>query len=375
MAKPIRIFFCIRSQGSDLTHCPPQDGAWQRAEGLAHGHGRTMTAGIDADHCALGQVPDDTVGQTSGATMLTIPPSQLHMMLSQLDQALYNHEQWYRNLSRALIARLPGDPPDLQKDAHHRCSFGQWYYSVDAAPLLSHPAFKAIGLAHEQMHRAATGLLQRQNDSLPISPVELDHFNGHLDRMRLEMQSLRRELSEALQNRDELTGARNRVTLLSDLREQQALVRRGAQACALAMLDLDHFKRVNDEHGHLAGDRVLAATVQCVQSQLRPYDRIYRYGGEEFLLCFPDTGLQPAAGMAQRLRVAIAEMVVRVNGATTPLRITVSIGVTSLEADVPVEECIDRADKALYVAKHNGRNCIEIWSGQATAEATAQAEP
>jgi len=293
--------------------------------------------------------------------MPNLPPSQLQSMLSQLDQALYNHEQWYKNLSRALIARLPADPPDLQPDAHHRCRFGQWYDSADASALHNHPTFVAMGQAHEQMHHLATGLLQRESDGLPISPGDFDQFNNVLDRMRLEIQSLRRELSETLQNRDALTGARNRVTLLSDLREQHALVRRSLQTCAVAMLDLDHFKRVNDEHGHLAGDSVLAATAQCVQAQLRPYDRVYRYGGEEFLACLPNTDLATATAMAQRLRAAIADLTVRVASATAPLRITVSIGLALLDAGAPVEESIDHADRALYAAKTGGRNRVESW--------------
>lgn len=299
--------------------------------------------------------------------MSNLPPSQLQSILSHIDQALYNHEQWYKNVSRVLIAHLPADAPDLKGDAHLRCRFGQWYESADAAPLREFPTFVALGQAHEQMHHLAAGMLQRAHDNLSISSGQFDQFNNVLDRMRLEIQSLRSELSEMLQNRDPLTGARNRATLLSDLREQQALVRRGVQTCALAMLDLDHFKRVNDQHGHLAGDAALAATVQCIQTQLRPYDRVYRYGGEEFLLCLPNTDLATAAGTAQRLCAAIAALAIMVAGAgmAEPLRVTVSIGVALLDADVPIEQSIDRADEAMYAAKAGGRNRVEQWSSRA----------
>lgn len=299
--------------------------------------------------------------------MPNLPPSQLQSMLGHLDQALYNHEQWYKNVTRVLIARLPTDPPDLKQDAHLHCRFGQWYESADAASLREYPTFVALGQAHEQMHRLAAGMLQRANDNLPIPAVQFDQFNNVLDRMRLEIQSLRHELSETLLNRDALTGARNRATLLSDLREQQALVRRGVQSCALAMLDLDHFKRINDVHGHLAGDAALAAAVQCVQSHLRPYDRIYRYGGEEFLLCLPNTDLAMAEAMAQRLRTAIEALAIVVAGAgaAATLRVTVSIGVAPLDAEVPIEQSIDRADEAMYAAKAGGRNRVESWAQRA----------
>lgn len=300
--------------------------------------------------------------------MTALPPTQLQAMLGQLDQALYNHEQWTKGLLRGLVARLPADAADLRPDAHHRCRFGQWADSSEADPLRQHPTFIALGQAHEQMHRLAAGMLQRGGDGLPVSATDFDQFGNALDRVRLEIQSLRRELSETLQNRDVLTGARNRVSLLSDLREQQALVRRKVQSCALAIFDLDHFKQVNDNYGHLAGDAVLAATVQCVQAGLRPYDRVYRYGGEEFLILLPGSDLATARAMAERLRVAIAELVDSPAAATRPPYVTASFGVSLLDASATVEECIDRADRAMYAAKAGGRNRVEVWSPEPLAQ-------
>jgi diguanylate cyclase len=288
---------------------------------------------------------------------LSVP--QLQMAIAQLDQAIYNHEQWYKNLVRVLVVRLPPEGPDLMPDAHHRCRFGQWYDSEATGVLRDHSAFVALGQAHEQMHRSATQLLQRIADGLPVPASDLDQFNDVLDRLRLELQSLRRELVETAQNRDPLTGARNRTSLLSDLREQQALVRRGVQQCALAMIDLDHFKNVNDRYGHAVGDAVLASTSQCLQAAVRPYDRIYRYGGEEFLLCMPNTTVDAAVGIAERLRVAVSAQEIRHGGGSQALEVTASFGVAALDGARPVEESVDRADKAVYHAKTAGRNRVE----------------
>ncbi len=284
---------------------------------------------------------------------------QLQASVALLDQAIYNHEQWYKNVVRVLIARLPPDGPDLLPDAHDRCRFGQWYRSDGAAALRDHPAFDAIGQAHKQMHASATHLLQRSADELPISVGDLDHFSNLLDRMRLEIQTLRRELAEMEQNRDSLTGARNRTNLLPDLREQQALVRRGLQECALMMIDLDHFKEINDRHGHAAGDAVLMSTSQCAQAHVRPYDRLYRYGGEEFLLLMPQTSIDAALSMAERLRAAVEAQEIHDPGAGPPLSVTASFGVAPLVAERPVEDSIDGADKAMYQAKTGGRNRVE----------------
>lgn len=174
------------------------------------------------------------------------------------------------------------------------------------------------------------------------------------------MQSLRDELVEATHNRDPLTGARNRTSLLADLREQQALVRRGVQHCALAMIDVDRFKEINDRYGHVAGDAVLASTSQCLQLQVRSYDRLYRYGGEEFLLCMPNTGIDAALEIAERLRIAVAAQQIRSGDSDPHLQITASFGIAALDGERPVEESIDRVDKAMYQAKTAGRNRVEV---------------
>ncbi len=289
----------------------------------------------------------------------TPTPQQLQVTIAQLDQAIYNHEQWYKNVTRVLILRIPPEGPDLMPDAHRRCLFGQWYESLSEVFLKEHPTFVSLGPVHENMHISARVLLKRVADGLPISVEDFDRFNNLLDNMRLEFQALRHELAEMVQNRDPLTGARNRASLLAYLREQQALVERGVQVCSIAMVDLDHFKRVNDEHGHAAGDAVLVVTVKCLQALVRQYDRIYRYGGEEFLVCMPGITLEQARNAAERMRVAIADQGVPY-GTDQSLRVTASFGVASITQSRSVEDCIACADKAMYAAKAAGRNCVSV---------------
>lgn len=287
--------------------------------------------------------------------------AQLQAIVVQLDQALYIHEQWLKDLMRVVVVRIPPDAGDLLPDAHRRCRLGQWLYSDATATLHDRPAFLAIDQAHQQMHQGAARLLQRSGDGLPITTGEMDQLLNAIDRLRREIQSLRGELAEQIDNRDPLTGARNRASLFSGLREQQALVRRVVQRCALAMIDLDHFKLVNDRYGHAAGDAVLVATVHCLQENLRPYDRLYRYGGEEFLLCMADLDVEGALGMTERLREAVAAQKIPFAGESSPLTITASFGVALLDAASPIETSIDRADKALFQAKAAGRNCVVAW--------------
>lgn len=292
--------------------------------------------------------------------MSPFPARELPTAIAQLDQATYNHDQWYKSLIRVLVARLPPDAADLLPDAHERCRFGQWYYSEAVGDLRNVPAFVALGTAHELMHRRAAALLQRVEDDLPIATGDLDQFANSLDRMRLELESLRRELAEVAQNRDPLTETRNRVSLLGDLREQHALVRRGLQDCTLVMVDIDHFKAVNDRFGHAMGDTVLRDVAQSLKNGMRPYDRVYRYGGEKFLLCLPQTSVMEAAALTERLRAGVEERRVRDENTGTDVRVTASFGVAPLDAGSPIEDAIERADQALFRAKASGRNSVEV---------------
>lgn len=286
--------------------------------------------------------------------MGSITNKQLQDVIAQLDQAISSHDQWYKNLQRVLITHAPPEESDLKPDAHRLCRFGEWYGSTQVDFMQENPLFVSLGELHEKMHTSARYLIQRVLDGLPISVSDWDHFDNTLDRMRLKIQALRDEYADIEQNRDPLTEAQTRSNLLSDLREQRALVERGKQVCILAMLDLDHFKRINDEFGHVAGDDVLVATVRCVKSQLRSYDRIYRYGGEEFMICMPSTTIDEAREVMERIRETIAEQ----HFEFTESQVTASFGVTVLRASQTVEESIKIADEALYVAKAAGRNRV-----------------
>lgn len=305
---------------------------------------------------------------TKTAHVTVVPPEaaavehtlrELQSILARLDRARYDHEQWYRNLVRTLVARTAVCVADLQADAHQRCRFSHWYSSDATSALRHHPSFKSLARAHQAMHDRARHLLQRMVQGHAIAPAELDEFHHRVDRMRLALATLRRELADALHERDPLTGARNRGHMLSDLREQLALVRRGVEACTITIIDLDHFKDVNDRHGHLAGDAVLVATARCLEAHVRPYDRLYRYGGEEFLLCMAGTEIDGALTLAERLRCAIAGAEIHEAGDGTVLRVTASMGVAGLAASRSVEESIEEADRALYRAKARGRNRVE----------------
>lgn len=285
---------------------------------------------------------------------------ELQSVIAQLKEALYNHQQWHGNLIRSLVCKQPGDKHDINPTAHTECRFGQWYYGKAPEKLRNHPGFISMGDEHQRMHHLARLLLIAADNGEPISTLDFDNFANALERLRLEIFALERELEDSLFNHDSLTGAITRFGILPTLREQQELVKRHAQLCYIAMIDLDNFKAVNDLHGHAAGDRVLAASVRYLIQHLRPYDKVFRYGGEEFLLCMPYTELASGSDRIRQLSEGLAALDIEI-GEKEPVRITASFGLALLDPEIPVGASIDRADKALYAAKAAGRNCVRIW--------------
>jgi diguanylate cyclase (GGDEF)-like protein len=162
---------------------------------------------------------------------------------------------------------------------------------------------------------------------------------------------------EHLATHDELTGLFNRRALLGWIEQAHALWKREGQRYALMLLDLDHFKHLNDNHGHLAGDRALANVAATLQQGLGSSGRLGRYGGEEFVLLLPATEADAARCLAERLRQRVESMV---PDAGTPA-CTVTIGLAAVQAgDDSVEALIGRADQALYQAKAAGRNRVGV---------------
>ncbi|MRV74450.1 diguanylate cyclase [Duganella sp. FT92W] len=161
---------------------------------------------------------------------------------------------------------------------------------------------------------------------------------------------------ESLAFVDGLTGLHNRRWLDQAFRRQVERGQRDGKPLAVLMVDIDHFKRFNDTHGHLAGDRALRAVAMTLNDNIRPGDLLARFGGEEFAVLLPDTGQEPALAIAERLRRAVSNAVSR-HMAGLPA-ISISIGESQLRADDTLESLLDRADDALYSAKTAGRNCV-----------------
>jgi len=198
---------------------------------------------------------------------------------------------------------------------------------------------------------------------------------AQMSRLRAEAQCRQAELNEALgrirelATHDDLTGLYNRRHMLERLNNEKHRTLRSGRSFCLAMIDIDHFKRVNDEFGHGTGDQVLGTVANTISAGLRETDVVARWGGEEFLVMFTDTDLGTAERVLQRIQQSLASTPVAERA--PDLRVTFSAGVTGYQPDEMLTRTIDRADRALYAAKAAGRNCVR--RGVAEVHRTSQA--
>ncbi|CAI8916009.1 Diguanylate cyclase (GGDEF) domain-containing protein [Pseudomonas sp. IT-P44] len=158
--------------------------------------------------------------------------------------------------------------------------------------------------------------------------------------------------------RDPLTDTGNRIAMDQTLQREIDMSRRHLQPLSLLMLDIDHFKQINDTHGHSAGDDVLKGVAASIKSQLRNVDMVFRFGGEEFLILLSNTGREAAAMVGERLRLAAQAKDFSADG--NLIELTVSLGCSTLLPGESAESLLRRADSALYVAKREGRNRLAM---------------
>ena len=189
-------------------------------------------------------------------------------------------------------------------------------------------------------------------------------LNLRIQRIRAKLQQQREALAQALEvnrelaTRDELTGLINRRAMLDLMALEHSRSLRSGRPLLLAQLDIDHFKPINDQHGHATGDRALQAFAGTVRASVRDTDVLARWGGEEFVLMLTDTSADQARGLLERIRQAVQALEIAHSAGS--LQLTVSIGLAQHLPGDTVEHTLERADQALYRAKALGRNRVVV---------------
>lgn len=290
-------------------------------------------------------------------------PEALHAetlaRLHEVDRALASHAQWLARFNRQLICGGQPNLDDLQENAHLLCGLGQWLHADANLHPDIEPGLAALQVAHQSLHGIARHLLLAQAASQPISPDDYDALVAVAGRIRQLLRRLEQELMERLGAVDKLTGVWNRQAVNLRLAEEVERVQRTRQPCTICFVDLDNFARINDDHGHRAGDTVLKAVATFFASHLRGYDTIYRVGGEEFLLCLPTTDLDQAGTLLNRLREDLAATDFLVEEKN--VRLTASFGVVSLDPIFFIDETLERVERAQLIARSEGGNRVCLW--------------
>lgn len=265
-----------------------------------------------------------------------------------------------------------GDMGDLAAERVDVLILSQFSRSFDPLKLIAHfkmnPMTRSISMIlicdpHDRA-RALRGLEIGASDmiTVPIDKQELAARIRTQTRRTRYIDILRKRVDRGLELSviDQLTGLHNRRYMNGQLEQFMQRAVRGNQPLSLMMTDIDHFKAVNDTHGHQAGDDVLREIGKRLRANVRPTDVVCRTGGEEFVVLMPNTPGDLACAAAERIRKAVAAAGFPVLGGTKDLHITVSAGVSTLQgAGDTIDDLMHRADTALYQAKTGGRNRVE----------------
>ena len=292
-----------------------------------------------------------------------ISPRQI---LEELDRAIVEHLRWLKEWHRAVLCggTGAGDASLSAPDAFGR--FGAWYLRNQHKRLLDQPAMRNLAALHSEARERSRALMAAAKAGRPLPEDGYDAFMDTSAAFIAQARRVERAFQAASSDLDTLTGVHNRKAMARDLERERLRALRSGRPCCIGIADLDRFKAINDRHGHAAGDRVLKAAAECFLRSLRPYDLVYRYGGEEFLFCLPDADTNAARDILERLRQELHASPVSV-GAAEPLAVSASFGITQMDADTTVDAAIARADAALYRAKEAGRDRVCVF-GEEGAE-------
>lgn len=294
-------------------------------------------------------MPVDNVG------LQTDPSQTLEALLQGLDQGIEAHLAWNRRLLRcALLRETPGD--DVSRpDAHTICKFGVWFSSHRSElHTFDEALVERIEVAHRDMHDAVRSMCLRVLQGQPADPGDLQAYEQGQASMVASLNELRARVVRAAARQDPLTGLplRHGIEYTFGLRLKDAW-RDGTQLW-LAMIDVDHFKSVNDRHGHAVGDVALRHVARCLAGCLRETDALFRFGGEEFLGLFLVHASQDARALGARLLAAVsAAPLTTASGVTLPT--TVTVGLARVRTDEGLPSAIERADRAMLLGKAQGR--------------------
>jgi diguanylate cyclase (GGDEF)-like protein len=240
-----------------------------------------------------------------------------------------------------------------------------------------YPPLEELWKAHTDLARRIERISRISDSYQSLTKENENHLIKRLDKQLRQLdkvarisdhyQKMMHDLNLALREastHDSLTGLGNRRLLLERLKEESERSRRYSRPLTIAMLDIDYFKRVNDQHGHELGDQMLVEVSRVMEAEIRDQDLCGRWGGEEFLILLPETSMEAACHVLERVRNAVGAL--RVRTGDESIAVTASLGVAEHRAESNYSDTVNRADWALLKAKQSGRDRLERadWAGE-----------
>jgi diguanylate cyclase len=284
--------------------------------------------------------------------------------IRSIEHGLTEHSKCLKDWHRSLLCRLPISDVYLLKDGYLKCDFGKWCRDQTYTYLSNDEDFLLISKAHQELHDIARVLALKSKLEDTITKDDYDLLSEKEQELTSLLLKLKDKLHEKVSKIDFLTGVPTRQPFFQALSKEHARGLRTGQRCVIALLDLDNLKDVNDTYGHLSGDKVLKDAAEYLIRNLRKYDSICRYGGDEFLICIPQTTLDAAREIITRLQTGLSSLPIKLDE-DIGLNVTASVGAAVMATEQSIDEIIDQADEALYNAKRKGKNQISFFENKA----------
>lgn len=287
--------------------------------------------------------------------MSDLPP-ETDTFIAEFDAAIEAHMEWTHRVLRCAVLHTPPGEDVLQPMAHTLCRFGHWFtLNIAHFEAIDLASVRRIEAVHQSMHDAIRSLCTSVMNGKPGNVADLESFEKSQSELLTLLANFKTHLlSSALQN-DPLTGLPLRHSIENDFTLCQQDTKRNHTLLYVALIDVDHFKRINDSYGHPVGDMVLRHLADTLKRTLRGNDPLYRFGGEEFLWLMRCESPHQAEQSARRAVMTIRTTPVPINGGT-PLALSITLGMVQAGEQESMASAIKRADAALYEGKNAGRD-------------------
>lgn len=284
---------------------------------------------------------------------------QYDRFVSELDAAIQAHLEWTRRILRCAVLRTSPGNDVMKTEAHTLCRFGRWFtQNRNIFEALDMEKSRALEINHRSMHDAMRDICNDVLSGMAGDAANLSAFET-TQTLLIEYLSHFKTLSTQIGSQlDPLTALplRHRIEQNFELLKRHA--RRQGHMPAVALIDIDHFKAINDRHGHAGGDLVLKELADCLKNSIRETDQAYRYGGEEFLVLIELTAAPGAEIWGKRALESVRALSAALPDGTLQ-NLTVTIGIALVDGQESLNKTIQRADMALYSGKASGRNrCV-----------------